>query len=81
MNKYITKANPAAEKFEYVVYDLNGITYIPHYRNKDVYIGPGYPVHNMTRYSDGELMLMGAKPRIEMLWKRADNGRIADSQP
>lgn len=81
MNNYITKANPAAEKFEYVVYDLNGVTYLPHYRNKNIFIGPGYPHQNMTRYSDKELQMMGAQPRVEMLWRRGDSDRVTDSNP
>lgn len=81
MNNYITKANPAAETFEYVAYDLNGVTYLPHYRNKNIFISPGYPRQNMFRYSDKELQMMGAKPRVEMLWRRGESDRVTDSNP
>lgn len=70
-----------ADKQEYVVYDLNGITYLPHYRNKNVFVGPGYPFNNMTRYTDLELQLRGAKPRSMMLWHRGDSGRVDDRNP
>jgi hypothetical protein len=81
MNKYITKANPTADTFEYVAYDLNGITYVPHFRNKNLYVGPGYPRQNLLRYTDLELQLRGAKPRVEMLWQRGDSDRVTDSNP
>lgn len=76
-----SKYGPPADKFEAVVYDLKGITYVPHYRNKNLYVGPGYPRHNLMRYTEAELQLRGAKPRVEMLWPRADNGRVDDRNP
>lgn len=77
----ITKQNEKAEKYEYIVYDLKGITYVPHYRNNSVYVGPGYPTHNKARYSDVELMLFGATPRAEFLWSRGKTGDVSDRNP
>lgn len=81
MNNHITKSNPAPDTFEYVVYDLRGVSYVPHFRNKNIYVGPGYPRHNLTRFTDLELQLMGAKPRVEHLWHRGDSGRVDDRNP
>lgn len=76
-----SKYGSPADKFEAVVYDLRGLTYVPHYRNKNLYVGPGYPRHNLMRYTDVEMQLMGAKPRAEMLWHRGDSGRVDDKNP
>ena len=76
-----SKYGTPSDRFEAVVYDLKGITYVPHYRNKNLYVGPGYPRHNLMRYTEAELQLRGAKPRVEMLWPRADNGRVDDRNP
>ena len=73
--------NPKEERHEQTVYVLRGITHVPHYRNSDIFVGPGYPVHNKTRYSAVELELFGATPRIEHLWKRGQSGRVSDSNP
>jgi hypothetical protein len=75
------QTNTPADLHETPVFDLRGITYLPHYRNKDIYVGPGYPTHNMTRYSASELMLKGATPRVAMLWSRGTGGRVSDSNP
>lgn len=76
-----SKYGTPSDRFEAVVYDLNGITYVPHYRNKSIYVGPGYPRHTLMRYSDLEMQLRGAKPRTEMLWHRGDSGRVDDKNP
>lgn len=76
-----SKYGTPSDRFEAVVYDLKGITYVPHYRNKNLYVGPGYPRHNLMRYTDVEMQLMGAKPRTEMLWHRGDSGRVDDRNP
>ena len=70
-----------ADKYEAVVYELNGIKYVPQYRNDIIYVGPGYPKHNMHRYSDVDLQAMGAKPKAMMLWSRGSSGRVSDSNP
>lgn len=73
--------NVKAELYEQTVYVLRGITYVPHYRNSDIFVGPGYPVHNKTRYSAVELELFGATPRMDHLWKRGQSGRVSDNNP
>lgn len=67
--------------YEQTVYDLRGITYVPHYRNNTVFVGPGYPIHCSERYSAVELELYGAKPRVAMLWSRGTSGRVSDREP
>lgn len=65
-----------ADKYEYIAYEINGITYLPHYRNQNVFVGPGYPFQNTTRYTDTELQLRGAKPKLVTLWQRGVNGKV-----
>jgi hypothetical protein len=77
----IMKQNEKAKKYEQIVYDLKGITYVPHYRNNSIFVGPGYPRHTNTRYSDVELMMLGAKPRAEFLWSRGTTGEVSDRNP
>jgi hypothetical protein len=36
------------------------VTYLPHY-TKPVYVGPGYPEHNLREYTAGELEAAGAQ--------------------
>jgi hypothetical protein len=67
--------------YEQPVYELNGITYVPHYRNSAIYVGPGYPRQNQNRFSVAELEMYGAKPRMMMLWARSTGGRVSDSEP
>jgi hypothetical protein len=77
----IMKQNEKAETHEQIVYDLKGITYVPHYRNSSIFVGPGYPRHTNTRYSEAELLLRGAKPRTEFLWSRGTTGEVSDRNP
>lgn len=53
-----------------IVYELDGITYVPHYVNRKYYVGPGYGTHNHNLYSVDQLEAAGAKPRTIMLWAR-----------
>ncbi len=73
--------NKQVSLYEQAAYELRGIVYVPHYRNSDIFVGPGYPRHNVTRYSAEELMLMGAKPRVEFLWSRGTSGRVDARNP
>lgn len=75
------RKEPPADLHEYIVYDLRGITYVPHFRNHHIYVSPGYPRHNMDRFTDQELQLMGAKPRAAMLWTRGVSGDVSNSNP
>ncbi len=73
--------NLRVSQYEQAAYELRGIVYVPHYRNNAIFVGPGYPVHNVTRYSAEELMLMGAVPRVEFLWSRGTSGRVDARNP
>ena len=63
-----------AEKKDYLTYNLNGITYLPHYQNSNLYIGPGYPRHNKNIYKPDDLLAVGAKAVMLHIWKRMENG-------
>jgi|TARA_R110000868_G_scaffold392184_1_gene662709 hypothetical protein len=73
--------NLRVSQYEQAAYELRGIVYVPHYRNNAIFVGPGYPRHNVTRYSAEELMLMGAVPRVEFLWSRGTSGRVDARNP
>ena len=64
-----------------IVYVLNGITYVPHYRNPSVFVGPGYPRFTRQRYSDTDLRNAGAQQGSFPLWKRSDYGVVTDQKP
>lgn len=70
-----------AEVIENVTYHLRGITYVPHYRNKNVFVAPGYPNKNSNIYSMMELMEAGAQKRVRMLWQRGEYGVITPGNP
>jgi len=66
------------EKGVYVVYDLDGVTYLPHFEIP-AYVRPGFydgdplrrPIYaHKNTYQKEELINAGAKERYEMLWKR-----------
>jgi len=69
------------DRIETIVYELNGITYVPHFRNNSIYVGPGYPIHNMMRFSDVDLQMMGARPQTMMMWPRGVSGEVSDRNP
>lgn len=57
------------------VYELNGITYVPHYRDRTLYVAPGYPSGEgnpkMTHcFKASELEAAGANAATLMLWER-----------
>jgi hypothetical protein len=63
------------------VYVLKGVPYLPHYRNADVYVGPGYGKHNFKTYSSADLLAAGATPNTKMLWARGENGIVDERNP
>ena len=63
-----------SERTEYVTYKLNGVTYLPHYKNHSWYVGPGYPDQNNNLYQKDELLEAGAIPAPAFLWVRASHG-------
>lgn len=70
-----------AELFPTVVYKLNGITYLPHYRNSSIYVGPGYPHKSAERYTEQDLLRVGATKEVEMLLSRAQHGVVDATHP
>ena len=73
--KALPPGNKIAERDLYSVYTLNGVTYLPHYHNESVYVGPAY---DKTRraYSPEVLIRHGAKKVGLYLWRRGTTGRI-----
>jgi hypothetical protein len=63
------------------VYKKDGVTYVPHYRNSSIFVGPGYPHACNKRYTAEELVLAGAKKDVGMLWSRAQHGEVTDTKP
>lgn len=76
MNEYAAK-----DLIETTVYTKNGITYVPHYRNSSVFVGPGYPRYTRARYAEHELIDAGAKREERMLWIRSHYGVVTDAMP
>jgi hypothetical protein len=70
-----------AERFPMHALVLHGVPYLPHYRNIDVYVGPGYGQTNFDRYSAQQLLLKGAQYQPELLWERGVNGVISARHP
>lgn len=71
---------PAARTAQ-VAYKLNGLTFVPHYRNNSIYVGPGYPIYNNKRYSAAELTAAGATSTPEFLWSRGAHGIVNEANP
>jgi len=73
--------NKQVQTHEQTVYVLRGIVYVPHYRNKDIFVGPGYPRHNMTLYTAADLLALGAVESVDFLWSRGTSGRVDARNP
>jgi len=65
---------PKEEPFLYPVWELDGITYLPHYLNTEVFVGPGYR-EGKVAYSARYLREKGAKASTRALWRRMSFGR------
>jgi len=52
------------------VYVYKGITYLPSYVDRYMYVGPGRPRERRT-LAEGALHDLGAKTHYEMLWPRS----------
>lgn len=68
-----------APLFPTTVYKAHGVTYVPHFRNENIFVGPGYPKHSSQRYTAAELVSAGATKEVDMLWSRASHGVVDDS--
>ena len=56
-----------------IVYTLDGVMYVPHYRFNDVYVGPGDrkgAVDAGPLYTPGQLLKAGARQDTYGLWPR-----------
>jgi len=69
------------ERSEYVVCIKDDVTYVPHYRNFNVYVGPGYGNVNYDLYTMNELVEDGAKVEIRFLWTRGAFGEVNERRP
>ena len=76
MIDYATK-----DLIETTVYTKDGVTYVPHYRNSSVYVGPGYPRFTREQYAAHELIDAGAKSGAMLLWPRSHYGEVTDEKP
>lgn len=61
-----------ADRLEYKVYQLRGVTYVPHYSIPKAYVSPGYGRHHQNLYERLELMRAGAKEVTMSLFKRSN---------
>jgi hypothetical protein len=66
----------ALETHMQTVYRLGQITYLPHYRNDSVFVGPGYPRHTQAQYSVADLLAAGAEKDTLALWHRGSGGTV-----
>lgn len=73
-----TSKSEASQLMTHIAYKLGGITYLPHYRNWNVFVGPGYPRATRRRYTSTELVNAGAVAVEQMLWSRGEHGVIND---
>jgi hypothetical protein len=64
-----------------ITYKIKGVTYVPHYRNSSIYVGPGYPRFTRARFSEAELLNAGAVAGHTTLWVRANHGIVTDINP
>jgi hypothetical protein len=69
------------ERGEYVVCIKDDVTYLPHYRNFNVYVGPGYGNGNYDLYTLNELVDAGAKVEMRFLWTRGSHGEVNERRP
>lgn len=74
-------SNLPAERVPSHALVLKSVPYLPHYRNADIYVGPGYGRSNFDRYSAQQLLLKGAQYQPEMLWSRGANGVVSEQNP
>jgi len=66
----------ALETHLQTVYRLGQITYLPHYRNDSVFVGPGYPRRTQAQYSVADLLAAGAEKDTLALWHRGSGGTV-----
>jgi len=76
----MTRRNTSeAAPLEYQTVLLYGsVTYVPHFRNGSVFVGPGYPRFTQQRFSEEELISLGATKASTPLWSRGLHGVVSD---
>lgn len=60
------------------VYRKGDVVYVPHFRNSEVFVGPGYPRATRQRYTEFELVQAGAMQERLPLWTRGQYGIVND---
>lgn len=60
-------------------YVLNAIQYVPHFRNKKLFVGPGYPRFNQTLLTEDALVNAGARLVETFLWSRGEHGIVTNA--
>lgn len=78
MKRNTSEAAPVTAQ---VAYKLQDVTYVPHYRNSSLYIGPGYPKFTRRIYTAAELVLAGAASVQAALWSRGNYGIVNAIHP
>lgn len=66
MTKEQDKDSPSRQNYR--VFFRDGVPYVPHFRDENIYVAPGRRPSMMTAE---ELIAAGAVARIENLWQRA----------
>jgi hypothetical protein len=75
MEEVSTDERKVAERDNYPVYTVNGITYVPHFYNDSFFVGPDYARNNRA-YTPEFLIRNGARKETAYLWKRGTTGRV-----
>ena len=65
-----------ASLVENYAYQVHGVTYLPHYRNESLFVGPGYPRQSNHVYTAEDLTKAGANRITLMLWSRGKVGVV-----
>ena len=73
----MTPIHDRAPLVENYAYQLKSVTFLPHYRNENIFVGPGYPRQTTTVYTADELLKAGAERIVISLWSRGKMGVVA----
>jgi hypothetical protein len=65
--------NSAAETFPYSIFIVKCVPYLPHYTNKDLFVGPDGKEYHKDRFNRPD-----ARRQTMMLWNRP--GRLQDER-
>ena len=72
-NKVLRQSMPMPPVMQQRAYLLDGVTFLPHYQEPGLFVGPGYGKHNRTKHTAFGLAMFGAEPIVLMLWERTQN--------